>query len=51
LRLDKGQPDALISLCGTGIAKISPTRFEMRKTNFTPSSDLDILIVLPMDKE
>ena len=51
LTVDKGQADAVISLCAEGIVKISPTRFEMRRMDFTPESDLDILMVTPMPKE
>ena len=36
LTVDKGSPNNLVSFCGTGVTKISPTRFEMRAKNFTP---------------
>lgn len=45
LVIDKEKPDNLLSFCGKGVKKISPTRFEMRKKNFEPDTDLDILIV------
>jgi hypothetical protein len=45
LVVDKGAPSNLISFCGEGVRKISPTRFEMRRTNWRPDRDLDILIV------
>ncbi|MGZ8362540.1 MAG: DUF4424 domain-containing protein, partial [Caulobacteraceae bacterium] len=45
LVIDKERPDSLISFCGQGVQKISPTRFEVRKTNFTPTRDLNILIL------
>ncbi len=51
LVIEKDKPDNLLSFCGTGVKKISPTRFEMRKTNFEPSADLDILIVEFFDPE
>lgn len=51
LVIDKGQPENLLSFCGSGVKKISPTRFEMRKTNFEPTADLDILIVEFFDPE
>ena len=35
----------LVSFCGEGIRKIAPTRFEMRKSDFTPKSDLYVLIL------
>lgn len=51
LTLDKGSPENLISLCINGIAKTGPTRFEVRKTNFMPDRDLDILILLPVEPQ
>lgn len=45
LVVDKGKPDSLVSFCAEGVKKISATRFEVRHTDFTPKSDLDILIV------
>jgi len=45
LVVDKGSPDNLVSFCMDGVKKISPTRFEVNKTNFEPQRDLDILIV------
>ncbi len=44
LVVDKGAPDSLISFCMDGVRKISPTQFEVRKRDFTPSGDLSILI-------
>jgi hypothetical protein len=31
--------------CGEGVRKIAPTRFEMRKSDFTSKSDLYVLIL------
>jgi hypothetical protein len=45
LVVDKGKADNLVSFCMNGVTKISPTQFEVRKTNFEPTKDLDILIV------
>ncbi|KAA5602115.1 DUF4424 domain-containing protein [Blastochloris sulfoviridis] len=45
LVVDKGRPDALVSFCGDGVKKISPTQFEMKKTDFVPEDDLKILLV------
>jgi Domain of unknown function (DUF4424) len=45
LVVDKGGPDRVISFCGDGVKKISPTAFEMRASDFTPARDLGILIV------
>jgi hypothetical protein len=47
LVIDKGSPKNLVSFCGEGVRKISPTRFELTKQNFTPTEDLDILILSP----
>lgn len=45
LVVDKGKPDNLVSFCMDGVRKISPTQFEVRKTNFEPTKDIDVLIV------
>jgi hypothetical protein len=45
LTVDKGTPDNLISFCGTGVKKLSPTQFQVHYSNFTPTADLAILIV------
>ncbi|TGX56217.1 DUF4424 domain-containing protein [Sphingomonas gei] len=47
LVIDKGAPANLISFCADGVRKISPTQFEIRRTNWRPDRDLDILIVSP----
>lgn len=47
LVVDKGTPDSLVSFCGTGVRKISPTQFEMTATDFIPEKDLEILIAAP----
>jgi hypothetical protein len=47
LVVDKGAPGNLISFCGEGVKKISPTQFEIRRENFTPTRDLDVLILIP----
>jgi hypothetical protein len=51
LVIDKGAAANLVSFCGDGVRKISPTRFEMRKKSWRPDRDLRILIVqaLPGD--
>lgn len=43
--VDKRKPDNLLSLCATGVKKIGPTQFEIRKTDFEPKDDISILIV------
>jgi hypothetical protein len=45
LVVDKKEASALVSFCGEGMKKISPTRFEMRKTDFTPDRNLSVLIL------
>jgi hypothetical protein len=47
LVVDKGQPDRIMSFCGQGIKKISATQLELRATDFTPTQDLNILILGP----
>jgi hypothetical protein len=46
LTVDKGSPNNLVSFCGTGVTKISPTRFEMRAKNFTPKQDLNFVFAI-----
>lgn len=48
LTIDKGQPDALVSLCITGIRKTGPTTFEVRRRDFVPDRDLSVLFVSGM---
>jgi hypothetical protein len=50
LVVDKGAPENIVSFCGEDVRKVSPTRFEMRRTNWRPDRDLDILIVKPPAK-
>jgi hypothetical protein len=45
LVVDKGAPGNLVSFCGEGVRKISPTRFESVRTNWRPDRDLKVLIV------
>ena len=47
LVVDKGDAANLVSFCGEGVKKISATRFEMRKSNWLPDSDLHVLILKP----
>ena len=47
LVVDKGRPDSLVSLCMTGVKKIGPTQFEVRRSNFRPNRDLSILLLEP----
>jgi len=45
LVVDKGRPDNLVSFCGSGLRRISPTRFEMRRSHWRPDRDLAVLLV------
>ncbi|MBV8888486.1 MAG: DUF4424 domain-containing protein [Alphaproteobacteria bacterium] len=47
LVVDKGAPANLVSFCANGVKKISPTQFQVHYTNFTPKSELAILILSP----
>ena len=47
LVIDKGDARNLVSFCASGVKKISPTRFEVRKTNWRPEQDLYILLLRP----
>jgi hypothetical protein len=43
--IDKGKPDRLTSFCLDNVKKLSPTTFEVRLKDFTPTRDLKILII------
>lgn len=45
LVVDKGKPDSLVSFCASNVRKISATQFEVKRRNYTPDRDLNILIV------
>jgi Domain of unknown function (DUF4424) len=46
LTIDKGAPGNLVSFCGEDVKKTGPTTFEMRKTDFWPYEDLNILFIV-----
>jgi len=48
LVVDKGATENLVSFCATGVKKIGPTQFEVRRRNWKPDRDLNILILLPV---
>lgn len=48
LTVDKGDENAIVSFCGTGVTRTSPTTFEMTATDYYPTRELDILIVDPI---
>lgn len=45
LVVDKGSTDNLVSFCMDGVTRISPTQFEVRRTNYEPDRDLDVLLL------
>lgn len=45
LTVDKPGPQVLVSLCMEGLTRVSSTRFEVVKTDFEPTRDIDILIL------
>jgi Domain of unknown function (DUF4424) len=45
LVVDKGKAENLVSFCMDGVTKITPTQFEVRKSDFEPAKDLNVLIV------
>lgn len=44
--IDKEHASSLVSFCATGVKKIGPTQFEVRKTNWRPDRDLSILLLV-----
>ena len=51
LVVDKGDLRNLVSFCGQGIRRIGPTQFEMRRRNWRPTRDLDVLILAPQRED
>lgn len=51
LTVDKGYPDRLVSLCMDGLTKVSSTRFEVIRTDYEPTHDLDVLFVALLPSE
>ena len=50
LVVDKEKSDAIVSFCMDGVTKISPTQFEVKKKDFTPERELDVLILSDVPK-
>jgi len=48
LVVDKGDPRNLVSFCGQGVRRIDDRRFEIRRRNWRPDRDLDILVMRPL---
>ncbi|MDP2081886.1 MAG: DUF4424 family protein [Pseudotabrizicola sp.] len=49
LTVDKGDAGHILSLCANGVKKTGPTTFEVEWRDYTPTSDLEILIVAPLE--
>ncbi len=49
LTVDKGAENRVVSLCASGLEKTGPTTFVLERDNFAPESDLDILVIAPME--
>ena len=47
MTIDKGSTANLVSFCGTGVTKTGPTTFQVHYTNFTPTSDVKVLVLIP----
>lgn len=47
MTIDKGSPANLVSFCGKGVVKTGPTTFEVHYANFTPTSDVKVLLLIP----
>lgn len=47
LVVDKGDNDAVVSFCGSGIRRIAANQFEFTARNFTPDREINVLIVKP----
>lgn len=47
LVVDKGKPGNLVSFCGDGVRKISPTKYEVQHREWRPTRDLHVLIIEP----
>jgi len=50
LVIDKGAPDNLMSFCGDSVTKSTSELVEIRKSDFTPTGDINILILKPFPK-
>ncbi len=49
LRIEKPSADALVSLCAEGIKRTGPTSFELTAEDYSPSEDLDVLFLEPLE--
>lgn len=47
LVVDNCEPTSIVSFCGSGLTRLSPTQFEVRRSNWRPERDLRVLILSP----
>ena len=47
MTIDKGAVKNLVSFCGTGVVRTGATTFQVHYTNFTPTSDVNVLVLVP----
>jgi hypothetical protein len=50
LTVEKSSPDALVSLCATGIRRETPTSYALTLENYSPAEDMKVLFVEPMNE-
>ncbi len=50
MTIDKGAANRLVSFCGDGVTKISPTQFQVHHANFTPTKNVAVLILMPLSQ-
>jgi hypothetical protein len=48
MTIDKGSVHNIVSFCGDGVRQTGPTTFQVHYTNFTPTSDVHILLFEPI---
>ncbi len=46
MTIDKGSTANLVSFCGTNVAKIAPTQFQVHYTNYTPMQEVAVLLLV-----
>jgi len=49
MTLDKGSPDAILTLCWDDLEKTAPTTFVFEATNYVPDRDLSMAVVMPVE--
>ncbi len=49
LKVEKPSPEALVSLCAEGIKRTGPTSFELTAEDYSPSEDLKVLFLEPIE--